>query len=78
MKGVFANLVDANGKKIYSGQRMALKNPDPGELNLDLPVSWSKYSGFQFAGRRLTPYIAEKYVIVSDISSWDKIKPKFV
>ena len=78
MIGVNSKMKDGNGKYVYSGQRLKLKEPTPGELSLDFPVSWGKYNGFQFMGRRLDQYTLEKYVIVKDISWWDKIRIKCV
>lgn len=69
---------DGNGKTVYSGQRLRLKNPPPGDLSLDWPVSWGLYNGFQFMGRKLEQYTLEKYVIYKDVSWWNKIKLKCV
>lgn len=78
MIGVNSKMKDANGKTVYSGQRLRIQKPVPGEIVLDFPVSWGLYNGFQFMGRRLDQYTLEKYVISRDISWWDKIRIKCV
>jgi len=78
MIGVKSKFKDGNGKAIYSGQRLWLKNPEPGELNLSFLVYWNKDIGFRFRGQMITEFIADKYVICEDILWIQKILPKCV
>ena len=78
MVGVKSNFHDADGRVIYSGQRLQLKDPEAGKINISFPVSWSKYNGFRFKGLMLDQYMLDKYIVVKDISWFQKITPKWI
>lgn len=78
MVGVKSNFHDADGRVIYSGQRLQLKDDEAGKINLSFPVSWSKYNGFRFKGQMLDQYVLNKYVIFQDISWFQKVTPKWI